>query len=151
MPPPCACAQHAACLLTGAVSRVTSTRTPVHSRELHYCPSSLSRCTVCACMCVSHCSSICVGVATRRCEGLRTQGVCHGAASRALRQCSPHAPLHTSSSSVYPPLAPNEALLSPLPRTPVLAPVTQLLKVAGWRPGLRPSCLFLLLIVLIIA
>lgn len=63
----------------------------------------------------------------------------------------PHAPLRASSSRVYPPLAPDAALLSPLPRTPALAPVTQLLKVAGRRPGLHPSCLFLLLIVLIIA
>lgn len=38
-----------------------------------------------------------------------------------------------------------------LPRAPAPAPVTQLPKVAGWRLGLRPSCLLLLLIVLIIA
>lgn len=150
--PPCACARGAACLLAGSVSGVTSTRIPLCPWELRYCPSSLSRCTGCACMCVSRCSGACAGAVTQKCEGLRPWGgVCRGAASRTLAQHSPHAPLRASSSSVYPPLAPDKALLSPLPRTPALAPVTQLLKVAGWRPGLCPSCLFLLLIVLIIA
>lgn len=83
----------------------------------------LSRCTACARG--VPCGSLCSG-----CEGLH--------ACRTLPQALPAAALPLRRPA-------------PLPKMPVLAPVTQLLKVAGSRPGSRPGCLFLLLIVLIIA
>lgn len=83
----------------------------------------LSRCTACARG--VPCGSLCSG-----CEGLH--------ARRTLPRALPAAALPLRRPA-------------PLPKMPVLAPVTQLLKVAGSRPGSRPGCLFLLLIVLIIA
>lgn len=64
-----------------------------------------------------------------RVPGERAVGL---AAPRSL-----HAPPRAPSSSVYPPLAPEEVLLlSPLPRMPALAPVTHLPKVGGTEAGL---------------
>lgn len=76
------------------------------------------------------------------CESWCYQAVCQGPVP------GPHTRAVLSefcSSRVYPAPAPDAA------KTPAPAPVTQLLKVAGGRPGSRSICLLLLLIVLITA
>lgn len=148
--PPPACVCTARCLPAHQCCQQGNEHTGMHPWDLRYCPSSLLRCTARARTCVSCCSSACAGAATRRCEGPCTRGV-PGGCQPCARAAPPHTPPCASSSSVYPRLAPDKALLSPLPRMPAPAPVTQLLKVAGGRLGLRPACLFLLLTVLVIA
>lgn len=83
-------------------------------------------------------------------RGQRPDGVTGCAAGAVSAGAAPAARSTAHLQQCLPCAFSDQTPLPPLPRAPVLAPVTQLLKVAGWRLGLRPRCLFLLLIVLII-
>lgn len=88
--------------------------------------------------------SVCLSCRDARCY----QAACQGASGRAMRSGSA---VRTLQQPCLPCTASRRDAALATAKTPAPAPVTQLLKVAGWRLGLRSICLLLLLIVLIIA